>query len=261
MCFSKHGFVFLTVLLLTSSGLFGQTITPVRLVDAPTAGLLPDKTLELETNLFDEGGIVQTIKFGIVDLINIGCSYGGTSLIGAGRVSWQPHVSVQARVRIVEETMSFPALAIGFDSQGFGPFAKGHNLNRFRAKSRGAYIVLSRNYSLLGDLGLHGGVNYSLESDDGDDDPSFWVGIDKNIWKKLEICSEYDFAMNDNENSSMTSKRGYLNAAVRWRFNSGFMFEVDIKNLLKTSKKDITGYLDERPEPSRELRFSYTCGF
>ena len=159
MRYSKLTCFFLTVFFLTFSGISGQTIPPVRLVDAPTAGLLPGKTLELETNLFDGGGVVQTVTFGIVDLINIGCSYGGTGLIGAGRVSWQPHVSAQARIRIIEETVSVPALAIGFDSQGFGLFVKGQNLNRFRAKSRGAFIVLSRNYNLLGDLGLHGGVN------------------------------------------------------------------------------------------------------
>ena len=53
---------------------------------------------------------------------------------------------------------------------------------------------MSRNYNLLGDLGFHGGVNYSFETDDGDKDPSFWVGFDKSIIQALTVCCEYDFA-------------------------------------------------------------------
>ena len=175
------GLVFLLCVLCLSPGLFAQTLTPTRLVDSPTAGTLPGKALLMETCLFDGGGVVQTAGFGVTELLDVGVSYGGAGIVGAGRVTWQPHVAFQVRVRIIEETERNPAIAIGFDSQGFGPFARGQELNRFRTKSRGAYLVVSRNYKLYGDLGFHGGVNYSLETDDGDEDPSFWAGIDKNI--------------------------------------------------------------------------------
>ena len=130
------------------------------------------------------------------------------------------------------------------------------------AQSRGALILSCRETTaLFGDFGLHAGANYSLETDDGDKDPSFWLGFDKNIGRNIEICGEYDFATNDNDNRSMTANRGYLNGAVRWYFGTGFMLELDVKNILRNAKKDISGFLDERPEPSRELRFGYRRSF
>ncbi|MCE5252029.1 hypothetical protein LLG96_17635 [bacterium] len=240
-----------------SPGLYGQTLTPQRIVDAPTAGSLPSKTVMLETHLFDGGGVTQTASVAVTDLIGIGCSYSGAGVIGAGRVTWQPHAAFQLRIRVIEESLNSPAVSIGFDSQGYGPYIKGAKLNRFRTKSRGVYLVVSRNYRLLGDLGFHGGVNYSFEDDDGDKDPSFWAGIDKDIGHAFELCGEYDFATNDNENKSITSNRGYLNGALKWHLGGAFTLELDVKNILRNTKKDISGYLDEQPEPSRELRFSY----
>ena len=238
-----------------------QTITPVRLVDAPTAGTLPQKTILTETYLYGGGGVVQFVNVGIVNLVDVGCSYGGAGIIGAGKVTWQPHVAFQTRIRVIEETLRNPGIAVGFDSQGFGPYARGSNLNRFRTKSRGAYVVMSRNYHLIGDFGLHAGANYSFETDDGDKDPSFWVGFDKNFGSTIEICGEYDFATNDNNDESMTANRGYLNGVVRWYFSQAFMLELDVKNILRNAKKDISGFIDERPEPSRELRFGYRRSF
>ena len=238
-----------------------QSLSPVRLVDAPTAGSIPAKSFMLETCMFDGGGVVQYARIGITGMVNIGCSYGGAGIVGAGRVTWQPHAAFHVHIRIIEESMRTPAIAVGFDSQGFGPYARGQDLNRFRTKSRGAYLVVSRNYDLLGDLGFHGGINFSLETDDGDEDPSFWAGIDKNIGDSIEFCAEYDFATNDNENETITADRGYLNGAVKWHIGSAFTLELDIKNILRNTKKDITGFLDERPEPSRELRFTYRRSF
>jgi len=238
-----------------------QSPAPLRLVDAPTAGVLPGRSYLVESHLFDGGGVVQSVAVGLSDLVEIGCSYGGSGVIGAGRVNWQPHVAFRARIRVIEESAGSPALALGIDTQGYGPYARGKKLNRFRMKSRGAYLVISRNYSFFGDLGLHGGVNYSFESDDGDRDPCFWAGADKNLGRGFECFTEYDFATNDNENKSMTSRRGYLNAAVKWRFGGAFTLEFDVKNILRNAKKDIAGIVDKRPEPSRELRFTYQRSF
>ena len=249
-------------MVLFSSGLSAQSQPPpLRLVDAPTAGTIPAKSVILETSLFDGGGVVQYAGFGLTGMVNIGCSYGGAGIVGAGRITWQPHAAFQIRIRIIEESLHAPAIAVGFDSQGFGPYARGQGINRFRTKSRGAYLVVSRNYSFLGDLGIHGGVNFSLETDDGDEDPSFWAGIDKNIGDAIEFCAEYDFATNDNEDEQITADRGYLNCAVKWHIGGAFTLELDIKNILRNTKKDIAGLLDVRPEPSRELRFTYQKSF
>jgi hypothetical protein len=245
-------------LLLSPSGTTFGADAPCRLIDTPTAGSLSAREFLYESQVFDGGGVVQRALFGLTDYVNIGVSYGGSNIVGSERVTWQPHIGFQFRVRLIEETMRGPALAFGFDSQGEGPFLPGEKLDRFRHKSRGIYLVLSRNYRFLGNLGFHGGINYSLETDDGDIDPSFWAGFDKNLGKHFDFRGEYDFAVNDGRKHSMVADRGYLNAMVIWRFGKGFGLEFDLRNILRSGRRESTGELTENPEPSRELRFSYS---
>ena len=255
----KNRFLFAAALslMLTPLLVSGDNLPSCRLVNAPTAGSLPSKSYFMETHLFERGGVGQRFGYGLNDLVNIGISFSGSNIIGAERVQWQPHVGAQVRIRIVEESLKSPAFSVGFDSQGEGMYISGENFNRFRTKSKGFYLVMSRNYRILGNLGIHGGVNYSLEHDDGDKDPSFWVGIDKNIGDLFELCCEYDFATNDNEDETITSDRGYLNGAVKLNLGDIFILEFDLRNILRNAKKDFAGHTEERPEPSRELRIFY----
>lgn len=238
-----------------------QEMVSHRLVSAPTAGTLSSGSYLLETHLFDGGGVTERIVIGITDYVFAGISYSGSNIIGSKRVTWQPHAGAQLQIRIIEESMRSPAFSIGFDSQGSGSFIPGNKLNRFRAKSKGAYIVISRNYRMLGDLGMHAGANYSFETDDGDKDSSFWVGINKSITNRVELCCEYDFATNDNDNDSITSGAGYFNSAVKLNLSGAFTLEFDIQNILRNTKTDLTGQSAERPEPSREIRIMYHAGF
>ena len=255
--------VYLTaiIFIMVPFGLYADDMVPYRLVNAPTAGTLSGRTYFFETHLFDGGGVTQRIGIGVADLLDIGVSYSGSNIIGSRRVNWQPHAGFQVRVRIVEESIKHPAIAIGVDTQGESQYLSGENLNRFRVKSKGAYLAISRNYNFLGDLGFHGGANYSFENDDGDYDPSLWLGIDKNIGRFFSLCCEYDFAINDNEDESLTYDRGYLNAAVKLNLGGAFTLEFDLQNILRNAKKDLFGNTQEKPQPSREIRLRYTNRF
>lgn len=240
---------------------YAQGYQPMRIVTTPTAGSLPAKSYQLETHLFDGGGVTQRVLVGVTGHVDIGVSYSGANIIGSRELDWAPHAGMQIQIRIIEETFGSPGIAVGFDSQGDGPYFEGGGLNRFRTKSRGAYLVVSRNYRFLGDLGLHGGVNYSFEDDDGDRDPSFWGGLDKSITQNIELCAEYDFAANDNENKDMTANRGWLNIALKLHLSDSFTLEADIQNILRNAKRDLSGISENEPEPARELRLYYTARF
>ncbi len=233
----------------------------MRLVTTPTAGSLPSLNYSLETHLFDSGGVVQTFVFGLHDLIDIGVSYGGSDFIGSSRIALQPHAAPKIQVRILEETYANPAIAAGFDSQGQGAYSGGDKAERFRVKSRGAYIVVSRNYRLLGNLGLHGGVNYSLEKDDGDGDPDFWAGLNKSVWGGIELSCEYDAATNDGKGGDITLDKGYLNAAFKWSFGGAFTIEFDLTNILRNSRYISPDTREGNPQPGREIRLVYRGGF
>ena len=84
-----------------------------------------------------------------------------------------------ARIRVLDETVQIPAMAVGFDSQGHGPYAE--SMKRYPVKSKGVHVVLSKSFWAAGPLGLHAGCNYSLDDEDGDRDLSGFVAGDKDL--------------------------------------------------------------------------------
>jgi len=224
-----------------------EVIEPRKIVECPTAGLLPRGSFDLDLRIFPEGGILSGIEVGLMDRLLLGFSFGGEHIIGDETVDWYPKAELAAKYRLFEEGQMYPAVAIGFDSQGFGGYID--SLKRYEIKSKGVYIALSKNYAFLGGMGIHAGINYSLEKEDGDDDPSGYVGLDKSLNTEISLLVEYDFAINDNADNSLGSGDGYLNAGVRWTFAHKLDLEFDVKNLIENGKQN--------PRPSRELRLVY----
>ena len=140
---------------------------------------------------------------------------------------------------------------VGFHSQGYGAYNK--SLKRYAIKSRGIYAVASKNTSFLGGLGLHAGVNWSLETEDDDSDPNLFAGCHKYLGSDFVILGEYDTAINDNDNNAIGSGKGYLNLGVRWSFAQRLFFEFAWKNILENGSHS-TG-------SSREVKLVYLTFF
>ena len=101
-------------------------------------------------------------------------------------------------------------------------------------------MAASKNYvSGFGQFGVHAGINWSRESDD-DDGASGWVGIDKTINEELSAVAEYDFALNDNDDESLGSGRGYLNAGAHWSPVQGLSLGFLLKNILENGDESGT---------------------
>ncbi|MFA5727916.1 MAG: hypothetical protein WC957_00670 [Candidatus Neomarinimicrobiota bacterium] len=232
----KHFFVVLLILTL-AGGLMAQgdrgINQPINLVTIPTAGVLPRGAYAVECRLFPGGGLWGQIGVGVFERFMFGVSYGGGNIIGNQKINWYNQPGVEVRYRFLEESVKFPALLLGFSSQGFGNYLD--SLKRYETKAHGFYAVASKNFHFLGNLGLHAGINYNpLEKTDGDADPSFFLGIDKDLNSEIALVVEYDAALNDNHSEiSMLGKgRGYLNAGIRWRLVDKFTVEVDFNNIL-----------------------------
>ncbi|MCD6170674.1 MAG: hypothetical protein J7J76_09020 [Candidatus Latescibacteria bacterium] len=222
-------------------------VEPQDLVECPTAGLLPRGSFALDLRVFSQGGILAGVDVGLTDSFLVGLCFGGTQIIGSQPVVWNPTVGVAVKIRLFDEGRIYPAVAVGFDSQGFGKYHK--ELKRYSTKSKGFYLALSKAYSFLGPFGLHAGVNYSLEKADEDKDISGYFGLDKHLGTDLVVVAEYDLARNDNGLKALGSGGGYLNAGLRWTFASRLNLELDIKDLLRNAKGS--------SKPNRELRVSY----
>ena len=209
----------------------GQDFYTREVIDTPTAGLLPQGTYLLALRAYPAGGILARIGVGFRERLELGLSYGGTNVIGRGDVDWNPGVAFFVKYRLVDETLAMPAFALGFDSQGWGPYDR--EARRYLIKSRGFYGVFSKNYRFLGELGLHLGANLSLEGRDEDKHvPNIFIGMHKSINPDLYVVAEYDLPITGGTKlEQIDNGVGFLNAGVRFLFDENLFIEVDLRNL------------------------------
>lgn len=207
------------------------TIEPRVLVDFPTAGVLPKNSFASSVDFFQDGGLLTSISVAILKRVELGISYGGSNLLGSRKVTMNKLPGARLKWRLLDETVEFTAVAIGFDSQGKENYID--STKRYTIKSPGFFVVFSKNYSFLGYLSIHGGFNYSLERKDGDDDPNGFLGIEKTLGPAMSFVAEYNLGTNDDHDRALGRGRGYLHIGWRWSIAEGFALAFDLKNLVK----------------------------
>ncbi|MDP7027482.1 MAG: hypothetical protein QF380_03615 [Candidatus Marinimicrobia bacterium] len=249
-----------------------QPYPPLNLVTIPTAGTLPRGSFTLETLLINNGGVVPRLSVGFTDNFSFGVSFGVQNLIGENKPSINKTTpEVQIKYRVFDESEKMPALVCGLDTQGRGIFhgidsitSINHTtitLNRYDQKAWGMYLVFSKNWNLLGNLGLHTGMNKSLsENDDGDNDINLFFGFDKELNRSFSLLVEYDAALNDNleqnnyrfDDITFGKGKGYLNAGIRWAMSSNLMLEINFNDINQNTNSEYT---------NREIKVMYSESF
>ena len=208
---------------------------------------MPKGFFALETVLMKDGGILPKVQFGISDRFTFGVSFGVQGFIGTGDIEKNKNApEVQMKYRIYEETDVMPALAIGMNTQGKGKFYEHYNeknIERYEQKALGVYLLASRNWDLLGNFGLHIGINKNLfENNDGDEDINLFFGFDKEINESFSLLLEYNFSRDDDGEKMSPADiiiregKGYLNAGIRWSATDNLMLEINVSDLLKNNK-------------------------
>ena len=200
------------------------------LIDMPTAGILEKGFVGATSDILPEGVLIAKLEVGVFNNISFGISYGGANIIGAGSPSWYKYPGVNIRFRLFNESIILPALTLGFDSQGKGVYFD--STNRFAIKSPGFFAAVSKNFAFLGFFSLHGTLNYSLETKDGDNFINLSAGFEKTIGPNLSVIGEYDFALNDNNSGDFGRGNGYLNMGIRWVMGDGLTLGFDLRDLL-----------------------------
>lgn len=253
--FGSHWFILAALLpgLFTPPGIRAQrasgedaTINPTWLIDCPVAGILPKTSGAMDVWLYPDGGVLAVASYGLLRNVNVGVSFGGTNVVGAGGITWNHLPGVSARWRVLEEKERLPALVLGFDSQGKDGWIP--DWRQYVFKSPGLYVTLSKNYVFLGSVAFHGGINYSLERHDKDWDPNIFIGIEKSAGSIISVIGEYNFCF-DNDRDAHGFWNGALNVGVRAATNIGFNVDLQFKNLLLSDF-----YIDK---VIRELRVQY----
>ena len=213
-------------------------LEPRFLVDVPTAGMLAQGSFGLDLDFYQDGGILLGLSAGLLDRLSFGVSYGGTRLVGSDEPIMNPVPGVNIKFRIIEENVALPAIVLGFDSQGRDGYLK--DLSRYTIKSPGFYAAASKNYSLLGYLSIHGGVNYCLERADDDRDINAFAGVEKSVGSVVSLLMEYNLGANDSDGKAIGKGRGYLNAGVKCTVGGGLTLGVCLKDLARNSSHDVT---------------------
>ncbi len=224
-----------------------KTPPPLELIDMPTAATLERGSYVSNLRLYPEGGLLGGLQIGLSDRFYLGVFFGGENIIGEGKINWNPEPGLQFAYRIIDENILLPGIAIGYNSQGYGAYIKGEK--RYTIKSRGFYAVAGKNYAFLGDLSFHGGINYSLEREDGDKDVNLFAGILKSLSNDFSLLAEYDVAVNDNDFHSIGRGKGYLNVGIRWLFAGRLSLQFQFKNILE-NKENV-------PYSNREIKIAY----
>ena len=207
----------------------GGKLEPRSLIDFPTAGMIPGGSIAFDVEFYGEGGVDFGCAVGILDRLSAGLSYGGLGLIGSGSPVMNATPGFNVRLRLLEESVYVPALALGFDSQGHNGYMR--SLDRYVVKSPGFYAVLSKNYAFLGFLSVHGGANYSLERADGNRNVNLFGGLEKTIGPFLSYMIEYNLGLNDTGGNSTGSGKGYLGMALRCSLGGGLTAGINLKDL------------------------------
>jgi len=245
-----------------------QSYPPLYLVSIPTAGTLPRGTFTFETLLSKNGGFTPKLSVGFTNNFSFGVSFGMQKLIGDEKMKYNKTTpEVQIKYRIYEESQSMPALVYGLETQGRGDYIETYenddenekNINRYEQKAWGMYLVLSKNWSLLGNLGFHGGICKSIsENDDEDKDLNLFFGIDKEINRSFSLLIEYDAALNDNDDKygvndiTFGKDKGFLNAGIRWAIVPNIMMEINFNDINKKTDAEYT---------RREIKIMYSESF
>lgn len=214
-------------------------IEPRYLIDIPTAGMLSKGSIALDLDCYQSGGLLANLSYSMFDRLLVGISYGGTNIIGTDKPIWNNLPGISIKARIFNESIFIPALALGFDTQGKETYRK--DLDRYSIKSLGFYLVVSKNYDLLGYLSFHSGINYSFERADGDKDPNLFLGIEKTVGSFISFVTDYNLGINDTQLDTLIKGNGYLNAGFRISVGGGFTIGFNLKDIVKNQQKVAIG--------------------
>lgn len=198
------------------------------IVDMPTAGMLGDKSYSVVAAVYPSGGLMAAFDAGFLRYFNAGIRVSGNNIVGDGDITWQWLPGISVKGRLLNETKSIPAIVLGFESQGGSNYIGEH---RFKTHSPGFYLAVSKSFRWeIGYLGLHGGLNYSLEPKPDAASPNFYGGIEQAIGDYFAINIEYNFQLDERVNH-LYSKRGLLNASVRGSVATGVTAEIRFRDL------------------------------
>jgi len=167
--------------------LYSETPKPSSIIDIPTAEVVEYSNYDLSFRLHGAGGVLSKMTFGVFKPINIGISWDVNKLIGAGneKIDTRPP-AILFKARVFAGGFKLPAIALGYDGQGYGNYDS--DIDKYQYREKGIYLVLTREYLVPG-LEISGGGNIF----DFDSDGVYgFLGATFGIENRVLLIGEYD---------------------------------------------------------------------
>jgi len=177
--------VFVQVFLLNASA-----SEPTEVIDSPTADVVEYSHYNLGFRLYGGGGVLAKMVFGVFKPINIGMSWDINQMIGPGsaRIDTRPP-TIFFKARVFAGGMMLPAVAVGYDGQGYGGFDTPlTEKDKYQFREKGIFVTCTREYFIPGLTASFGGNIYDF----GGENLFGFVGATYDLENKLILMGEYD---------------------------------------------------------------------
>lgn len=155
---SKLIFLSLCGIILGSTVLSAEVSVPVDLVDIPTTEILDAQGYTIGLRLYENGGMITRLVFGVITRINLGLSWDIERVIGRNTIAFHDP-RLYFKWRFYDGSKTFPSLALGYDAQGY---YYDSNTKKYSYREKGVYFVAGK--EVLPNLQFVTGANvYDLE--------------------------------------------------------------------------------------------------
>jgi hypothetical protein len=161
-------------------------------VDIPTTDVLDAATFSTTFRFYNAGGLLSRLIIGPFRRVNLGLYEDAQHIVGSGN----PHAitpKVFFKLRFFDGTDVLPALALGYDNQGY---LWQEATRDFLHEERGLYLVGGHEI-FLPDFVLNAGVNVPQVEDA---EPYGFLGFTWKIAPSFALLAEYDNIQNGPEN-------------------------------------------------------------
>lgn len=232
-------FPFKTALLcfcLVASPLFSlnaETAALTEIIDVPTADVVEYSHYNLGFRLYG-GGVLTKMVFGVFKPINIGMSWDIDKMLGSGseKIDTRPP-AIFFKARVFAGGMMIPAIALGYDGQGYGAFDKPGitDQDKYQYREKGIFVTLTREYFVPG-LTLSCGTSIS---DFGDESFRGFSGATYSVEDRIIFMGEYDNIHSKPENR--------INLGAALLIASNIDIEVAGRNLFKGPSSERTAII------------------
>jgi hypothetical protein len=161
----------------------------INVIDIPTAEVVDHYGYNVAFRFGRDGDLQTKTAFGVLPRLNLGFGLDGENVIGRGDARLN-RPSMNIKFRAFDGHRLLPAIAIGYDSQGY---VWNKHLGEYEQREKGLYLVGSSELGLP-DLNLHVGVNH-FDFDKGDTTRGFF-GMTYTYDQLVGLMAEWDHATN-----------------------------------------------------------------